>query len=156
MTPAVEQDQVDRSERLPPPPPPGRRGAISASALNLLLGCWLIAAPWALHYKPSTPRWNDVLFGAVVAVIALARMFGAYRLGWLSLLNAAIGAWLVVSAVAIDAPGPALVNDLVCGALIAVYSLTSASVSDSLERPSGLAHTRPKTHRPRAPRVTTR
>jgi len=110
---------------------------ISASAFNLLLGSWLIAAPWVLHYKPSSPRWNDVVFGAAVVVIALARMFGAYRQAWLSLANAMIGAWLVVSAVTLDPRGAALVTDLVCGALIAIYALSSASASDSVERHSG-------------------
>jgi hypothetical protein len=110
---------------------------VSASALNAIVGVWLIVAPWVLGYKPGNPRWNDVAFGALVALLALTRVFGAYRQSWISLANALIGAWLVVSAFTIDTSGLALVNDLVCGALVAVYALSSASASDSLRGPNG-------------------
>ncbi|MEO8043864.1 MAG: vitamin K epoxide reductase family protein [Spartobacteria bacterium] len=41
--------------------------------LNVLLGAWIIAAPWLLSGAGTTARWNDVLAGAVVILLSLPR-----------------------------------------------------------------------------------
>lgn len=41
------------------------------SIINILLGLWLIAAPFVLGYTNSTPFWNDIIVGIIVAVMAL-------------------------------------------------------------------------------------
>jgi uncharacterized membrane protein YhaH (DUF805 family) len=124
-----------------------RDGVIAASALNVIAGLWLVVAPWALAYLAARSRWNDVACGGVVALLALARIGGAYRWSWLSLFNALIGAWLVVAAMTLDGSGE-LANDAIIGAVISLCAVRSASASDT---PSGAPH---ETYR--APRSSTR
>ena len=39
--------------------------------VNLLLGLWLIASPWVLHFSTDTrPTWTAVILGIVAAVIS--------------------------------------------------------------------------------------
>lgn len=62
------QDQaiVRRDPAPPPPPPDGRSEVVGLSGLNVLAGIWLIIAPWVLVYGARDPKWNDVVFGAIV------------------------------------------------------------------------------------------
>ena len=41
--------------------------------LNVLLGAWIIAAPWLLSGGGRAAQWNDVLAGAVVILLSLRR-----------------------------------------------------------------------------------
>ena len=41
--------------------------------LNVLLGAWIIAAPWLLSGTVTTARWNDLLVGAVLIILSLPR-----------------------------------------------------------------------------------
>ena len=41
--------------------------------LNVLLGAWIIAAPWLLSGAGTIARWNDVLAGAVVMLLSFRR-----------------------------------------------------------------------------------
>ncbi len=41
------------------------------SWVNLLLGLWLIFAPFVMHYVSDGQRWNSVIVGVIVAVLAL-------------------------------------------------------------------------------------
>jgi hypothetical protein len=103
----------------------------NASALNLLAGIWLIIAPWVLAYPGSDPRWNDVVFGAIVAFIALLRVAGAYRASLLSWLNAAIGVWVFIAAFTIDSSATAGGNDIILGAIVFILGVWSASASET-------------------------
>jgi hypothetical protein len=102
----------------------------------VLAGIWLIIAPWVLAYVSSDPRWNDVVFGAIVACFALARLLGAYSASWLSWLNALIGVWLIVAGFTIDSSAAASGNDIVLGIVVALLALGSATASEALS-PAG-------------------
>ncbi len=41
--------------------------------LNVLLGAWIITAPWLLSGASANARWNDLLTGALVIVLSLPR-----------------------------------------------------------------------------------
>lgn len=43
----------------------------SAIWMNVVLGVWLISAPWALGYRSSTAKSEDVVFGAAVILVSL-------------------------------------------------------------------------------------
>ncbi len=48
-----------------------RQQNAGASGLNILLGIWLIIAPFVLGYSGnSTPLWNDIIFGVLIAIRA--------------------------------------------------------------------------------------
>lgn len=57
----------------PPPPPRGdwREEIVSLSGLNVLAGIWLIIAPWVLGYSTRDPRWNDIILGIIVFLLAV-------------------------------------------------------------------------------------
>jgi SPW repeat len=107
-----------------------RRDVIALSGLNVLAGIWLIIAPWWLGYTSADPKWNDVIFGIVVAVLAAVRAGGAFRATEISILNALVGVWLFVAAFTIDASGAAQANDIVLGVIVFVLSLGSAMASE--------------------------
>jgi hypothetical protein len=42
------------------------------SWINVLLGAWLIVAPFALRYDSvALPRWNDIILGIIVGLLGL-------------------------------------------------------------------------------------
>jgi hypothetical protein len=81
-----------------PPRYDWRADVRTAAGLNVLAGIWLIISPFVLDYTGSDATWNPIVFGAIVALFGFARMAGAYRAAWLSILNMAIGVWLFISA----------------------------------------------------------
>jgi hypothetical protein len=137
MSPLVEEQQ----ERQPLDPaadreragaPVTRRGAwretvAATSLLSLVAGIWLIIAPFVLGYGNGDPYWNDIVFGAIVGVIALVQLAGAYTAAWLSSINALIGAWIFISAFWLDRTGTAEANDIILGAIVFVLAIVAAT-----------------------------
>lgn len=113
----------------PPPRHDWREEIVGLSGLNVLAGIWLIIAPWVLGYSRSDPRWNDVVFGIIVAVLALIRVSGAYRAEWLSWINALIGIWLFVAAFTIDQTRVAAWNDIILGIIVFLLAVGSAEAT---------------------------
>jgi hypothetical protein len=120
---------------MPPTPPPTRdwrSDVVGLSGLNVIAGVWLIIAPWVLGYSTRDPRWNDVVFGIIVGILALTRATGAYREEWLSWINALIGIWLFVAAFTIDHTGVATWNDIILGIIVFVLAVGSAEATASV------------------------
>ena len=99
-----------------------------ASGANLILGLWLIAAPFVLNYASAAARGNDVIVGIIVASLAALRVFGAYRAAWLSWLNALIGVWLVAAPFVLVYTGAshAMGNDIIVGLGVIIFGVWSA------------------------------
>lgn len=125
-----------RADRPATAPPRGdwRSAVATASGLNVLAGIWLIIAPFVLGYQSGDPIWNDVVFGAIVAVLALARVAGAQRASELSWVNALIGVWIFASAFWLDSSGTAAANDIILGVIVFVLGLASATASEDATR----------------------
>src|SRR5438477_12073947 len=92
--------------------------------LNLILGVWMMASPWALRYQDHmhAPS-NAVILGAVVAVAALIALFKV--MAWEEWVNVALGVWLAVSPWLLGFNGviPAMWNAVIGGILVAVLAL---------------------------------
>jgi SPW repeat len=115
-------------EREPVPPQSAWRETIAASStLNVIAGIWLIIAPWVLGYVAGDPKWNDVVFGAIVGVLALLRTSGIYATAWASAVNLVIGAWLFASAFWLDKSNTAGWNDIILGVIVFVLAAISLS-----------------------------
>lgn len=113
-----------------------------ASGLNLLAGIWLIISAYVV-YAHESMMTNNVICGIAIAVLAAIRAFGAYEQSWLSWVNAAIGAWVIVSPWAVaGAPGPAgpthgmIINNCITGAVAVVLGIWSALATDTAAAPS--------------------
>jgi len=112
-----------------------REDALTASGLNLLAGIWLIIAPWVLGYSGADPKWNDVVFGALIGILALVRISRPVRGAGLSLVNALFGAWVFVAAFVIDSSSTAFWNDFILGIVVFVLAMLSASAGDEAAAP---------------------
>jgi hypothetical protein len=125
-------DATDPRFARPPEPPrhDWRNEVATASGLNVLAGIWLVIAPFVLGYGNGDPIWNDVVFGAIVGLLALARVGGAYRAASLSWINALIGVWLFCSAFWLDATGTAGWNDIILGLIVFVLGVASATATE--------------------------
>lgn len=106
--------------------------AAALSAMVFLAGVWLVLAPFVLGYPDgSAGRWNDIVVGVAVAVVALVRMVAPIRSVTVGLVNVGLGVWLVAAPFvlfyndeAVAAAGT--VNDLVAG--VVIIALAAASM----------------------------
>jgi hypothetical protein len=111
-------------------PASARDEAMGASGLNVIAGIWLIISPFVLGYGGGDAYWNPIVFGAIVAVVALARLGGAYRATWLAWLNMAIGVWLFVSGFWLASTARASWNEWILGVIVFVLGAWSAAASE--------------------------
>jgi len=98
-------------------------------AATLILGVWLALSPTTLNYMDqNTPDLNATFAGVVIAVTATASLLNFHR--WKEWLNAALGAWLVVSPFLLGYPAPDIArnNQMAVGMLVATLALWSALV----------------------------
>lgn len=107
-----------------------------ASGTNVVLGLWLIAAPFVvLYYRDSTAAaWNDVIVGLLVLSFAWyrsARPASGVGLSW---ANAVLGLWEAVAPFTLGYSGTtaAVWNDVVVGLAILVLATWSASSGSRL------------------------
>jgi hypothetical protein len=107
-----------------------RLDVVGASGVNVLVGLWLIVSPVVLDYSPADHAWNPMVFGAIVALIAFVRVFGAHREAWLSLINMLIGGWVFASGFLLAETSQARWNSWVFGAAVVVLALISATASE--------------------------
>ncbi len=65
-------------------------------SVNVVLGVWLFFSAWILGFADITAAfWNALIFGAALAVAAFLALWQYGK--WEEWVDAAIGAWLVIS-----------------------------------------------------------
>src|SRR5918992_127905 len=118
---------------LPPEPPrrDWRADVRSASALSWLAGVWLALSPLIVGYEAGDQSWSPVVAGAIVVVLAFARLAGAYTASWLSYVSALVGTWLLVSAFLLQDSAEASWNEAVLGVIVFALGLLAAAASDA-------------------------
>jgi len=93
--------------------------------LNLLLGAWLAASPWALGYADEHRHmaWSAWLAGG--AVIVLAGTAVTMPKAWEEAVNFLLGAWVMASPWVLDAASNRTVtgNALIVGALVMLFAI---------------------------------
>jgi hypothetical protein len=100
---------------------------VGAAGLNLIAGIWLIISPFVLGYTDADAAWNPIVFGAIVAVLALARLSMPARTAALSFVNAAIGVWLFLAGFWLQSSNQAQWNEWLLG--IAVFALAMTALA---------------------------
>ncbi|MFC5381666.1 SPW repeat protein [Aquipuribacter nitratireducens] len=107
------------------------------SGINVLLGIWLVIAPWVIGYGDQTNAvWNHTVIGIAVAVLALVRVAAPHTAAALSWVNVVLGAWLIVSPFVLvyEDGGPTVGiywNDILVGAAIMAMGIISALATHS-------------------------
>lgn len=131
----VEDRAAGPGAAVPPTEPAAsgwRAEIMTASGLNLLAGIWLIASPFVVGYEAEDTLWNPIVFGAVIALLALIRVLGVYRASWLSGVNALLGLWLFASAFWLAASGEATWILLIMGMIVFFLAIWSGAVTPRL------------------------
>jgi hypothetical protein len=110
---------------------------VLASGINLILGLWLIIAPFVLgctSYRHS--EWNSIVVGVIVAALAAIRIWGGRSASWLSWIIAALGLWMIVSPwiYSNSDVNAILWNDIIVGVIILVLGAWSALASEMFAR----------------------
>lgn len=99
---------------------------IGAAVVNLLMGIWLLGAPYALGYARTPAAWNSTIVGVLVMAVAIVRLFRPATTAWLSVVTLALCVWLIGASFLLDPASTArTVNNLIVAAVI----LTEAGVS---------------------------
>lgn len=110
------------------------------SGFVVVLGLWMIVAPWLLGYGYLTAAlWNSLIVGVVLTLVALARIVLPNQFANLSWLNAALGLWLILAPFIFRYGGdpsvvgninPAVGNHVVVGIFITVLAWLSATFNN--------------------------
>lgn len=94
---------------------------------NLILGVWLIAAPFAgIGVTGDAAAWNSYIFGAAVAIFAVAAIARPQLCE--ERVNLTVGIWLVLAPFVLgftDQPAP-MWNQIIVGLLIGGDALWAA------------------------------
>lgn len=96
-------------------------------AVNLVLGLWLIASPWALNFATERmPSWNAWTVGVVIAGAALAALIAFHK--WEEWVEAAFGLWLIASPYLLGFATQmnATWNHVIVGIIVAALAIWSA------------------------------
>ena len=124
--------------RTPLDPRDNRMGqVVVASVINLILGLWLIIAPFVLGFTAHThSEWNTIIVGILVATIAAIRIWGGRGASWLSWINAGLALWLIVSPWIYGNSDISAIlwNDIIVGVVVLVLSAWSALAQETLAR----------------------
>ena len=105
----------------------------AASGINFLLGIWLITAPYMLGYEDGEPLWNDIVFGAVIALLGFVRATRALSEPLISYVNILAGTWVFAAAFWLYETTLPAWNDLLVGAAVAILAALSATASEDPE-----------------------
>lgn len=98
---------------------------------TLILGLWLIIAPFILGYVDSTAITNDIILGLLIAAVSVVRLFTAFRPNWLNWLIFALGLWLIIAPFIFGYFSPApRSNDIIVGILVAVLGAWNAIMGE--------------------------
>jgi SPW repeat len=111
----------------------------SASGINVLLGCWLIASPWVFGYTVNgSGFWNSIAAGALVALLAASRFSSPRSSVGSSWWNLLLGLWIIASPwiYGYVVNGAAMWDCIAVGAAIAVLATWSGRTT-AAESPGG-------------------
>ena len=103
----------------------GRRSSIEAALiLTGLVGAWLIVSPLVMAYdKTAIP----VIWGVVVIFLAILRLVGAMTSKTLSLVTAAAGVLIVVTAFAADDTAGPTANLALMGLAVIIFAVVGSA-----------------------------
>jgi hypothetical protein len=100
----------------------------SLSFINLLLGAWLIVTPFWFGYTSGTAKWNQLIIGIVVMVLAALRLLAPAQ-KWLSFLTGIAGIWAIIAPFILtyDRAG-AYWNEVIVGILVTIVAFYNSGL----------------------------
>lgn len=71
-------------------------GIKSLSTINLILGIWFIISPYILGYTATAAKWNQVVVGIIIGLLAIWRMLAPTQ-RWTSIVAGIAGLWAIIA-----------------------------------------------------------
>lgn len=103
--------------------------ARTLSGINVLAGIWLIIAPFILQYNSTGNKWQEIIFGIIIAILGLVRL-AAPNVSWPSWINLLIGIWMIIAPWTIsNTTIGARWNEVVVGIIVAGLAWTSGAIT---------------------------
>lgn len=113
-----------------------------ASAMNILLGTWLLMSPWIFGYEAAGAAaiWNSVLVGALVATLAACNAFSSHPRTSVYWVNVLLALWTLISPLRYGYASNTVgfVDNLVLAVLIASLAISGDAATTAAERDSSL------------------
>ena len=110
-----------------------RKTVKATSGVNVVAGVWLIAAPFVLGFtEVADEMWNHIIVGLCVLILAAIRVGQWQSNAWMSWVNLALGAWLIIVPFTLNFAETALWNSVIVGIVVAVMGGWSAAASQSV------------------------
>lgn len=95
------------------------------TALNGVLGLWLIVAPFIVETL-AIDHWNDPLVGGIIVILAGYNYYSERVQGTINrrvaAINGILGGWLIVAPFVYGISGRALWNSVFVGVLVAAFA----------------------------------
>jgi uncharacterized membrane protein len=89
---------------------------------NIILGLWLLSAPFTFGYRSAAMTWSDIISGGVIAVLGVMTLWPRFDLARWGICFA--GIWLLFAPLVFWAPNPAAyANDTLVGTLVISFSV---------------------------------
>ncbi len=98
------------------------------SWITVVLGVWLIIAPFILTFPSMVAMWNSIIVGVIVLILSWIRAANPASSPGLSWINAILGLWLIVAPFVLRmvSSTSARWNDIVLGIAVIVFSVWAA------------------------------
>lgn len=112
-----------------------------AAVVNVLMGMWLLGAPYALGYDRTAAAWNSTIVGILVIAVAVVRIVRPTTTAWLSAVTLSLGVWLIAASFVLDPVSTArTVNNLIVAAVIITEACVSLVFGLRASRDDGPPH----------------
>lgn len=105
-----------------------------ASALLVVLGVWLVLAPWLLAFGDAGPTVAETAAGALVALAAVLELRHAVPARPACACAAAAGLWLVLAGALLSRSATVRLDELLMGALVVLLAAVGAPVRRPADR----------------------
>lgn len=107
-----------------------------ASWANMAVGVWLFVSPWFFQGTSLVANRNNMLFGFLLAVMALPSALMPSWVHSIAWTNMAFGVWLVIAPVILGyaANSPVIWSGVLSGLAVVVFSLIRATARPAVAR----------------------
>ncbi len=98
------------------------------SWITVVLGVWLIIAPFVITIPSMVAMWNSIIVGVIVLILSWIRAANPASSPGLSWINAILGLWLIVAPFVLRMASSMSFrwNDIVLGIAVIVFSVWAA------------------------------
>ena len=107
-----------------------------ADGWSIVAGLWLAVSPYVMGFAGTTIGSNTLLFGILIALVALFHMIYSESVGGLDWLNVVFGVWLIIAPFMMGPAGArATWNSVIFGIVTGSLALWASLGQTSMHTP---------------------